>query len=514
MTYTTSEYELAPDLSVDFKRCLFLDNELVHEVRNVRRVFHHPKKHSANPLIVQDRPWENAVWFHVSNFSVVFDHQEGLFKCFYEDQQPHADSSQHWLYDLHSRSRLLLAVSEDGLRWEKPTGDRFRSNGDDTNIVFDGGDGASVHSASVLCDPHDPNPDRRYKMLYSSVRKSSNLPKRNRSPSPHSTGLHAAFSSDGRHWVPGNDNPILPWAGDVTILTFDPQSKVYTITGRADNPHVSSHPDLDLFFLPFRPNAHPGQWVPKRHVYSLESSDFIHWSRPRLILAPDQTDNLDDEHYGLVPWRMDDYRLGLLSVFHTVTSTVDMELVYSMDGASWRRFTDRSPIIPLGGPGAYDAYMADSTSPPITVGEEQWIYYGASRRHHDWWVAPPVGMEAEPTAGMTSLALATIRSDGWVSLSAREREGYVETRPLFSTGSKIQINARCNDRGYVACEVTDYWGNVWPGFERTNAISFTGDAIAHQLTWKDDPQVNMVPGNVRIRFFLKDADLYSFQFVP
>jgi hypothetical protein len=67
--------------------------------------------------------------------------------------------------------------------------------------------------------------------------------------------------------------------------------------------------------------------------------------------------------------------------------------------------------------------------------------------------------------------------DGWVSLRANIREGFVETKPVFSAGEKLRINARCGESGYVEVEVMDNWNNVWPGFSRADCDRFSGDSV-------------------------------------
>ena len=42
-----------------------------------------------------------------------------------------------------------------------------------------------------------------------------------------------------------------------------------------------------------------------------------------------------------------------------------------------------------------------------------------------------------------------------------------------------------------------------------------GNEIAHEVKWRDGSDVSSLAGKpVRLRVRLKDADLYSFQFVP
>ena len=303
------------------------------------------------------------------------------------------------------------------------------------------------------------------------------------------------------------------------ILTYDPVACKYVVMGRADAPWYSPHPDFDHFFVPTQPNDMRGASYPVRMVYRLESTDCIHWSEPSLVFAPDQTDNLDDQHYGLTHWRVDDYHVGMLSVLHAVPNTLTLQLTWSYDGLKWYRTQSRPDLIPLGNEGSYDCCMAECPTPPITVGDEHWIFYGGAKVHHDWTDNPPPGCPddligvdiAEDLAGGTHLCLARIGVDRWVSLFAYKREGYVQSFPVFSTGSKLIVNAKCEPDGYVRAEISDQCNNIWPGFARDDCDAFTSDAVNHTVSWKGRSDINMIPGIIKIRLYLRNAHLYSFR---
>ena len=93
---------------------LFLDNLIIEACQDMTKTFHQPTKDPANPVIKQDKPWENSLFFQSANHVVCRDSQNGLFKCWYEDV---IDSSpQYSLFD----GRQCYAESTDGIHWEKP----------------------------------------------------------------------------------------------------------------------------------------------------------------------------------------------------------------------------------------------------------------------------------------------------------------------------------------------------------------------------------------------------------
>lgn len=493
----------------------FVDNDLIDQVKNLTRVLHRLEKHADNPLISQDQPWERSVFFQTSCYSVVYDSEHSLFTCFYQDQDPPPRDNPASPYDRlagRARARVLRAVSTDGISWQKPEFDRHLHDGRPTNIVSAEG----VHAFNVLYDEAEPDPSRRFKMVFARTSIGINRPKRFHWPSEHGNGLSLAYSADGIDWQEHPHNPIAPAASDVQILTRDPESGVYVIMGRGTGWGSSTHPQLDKFFPPHRPTTPSGAQMPKRVVTRIESHDAVTWSDPIVVMAPDhRIDNLDTEHYGLTTWRSGHKMLGLLNRLHTVPDTMDMELVSSSDGLRWNRYADRSSVLPLGGVGEPDRFIADCPTPPITHGDRHLVFYSGSTRRHDFSWQPPKDVDPEELelAGKSHLCLASIRTDGWVSLTAMERDGYVETVPVFSTGSRLVINARCEPGGWVSCELLDPWGHVWAGYERERCDGFTGDDTEHTVTWGGVTDVDLVPGNVRIRFWLRRASLFSFRIV-
>ena len=82
-----------------------------------------------------------------------------------------------------------------------------------------------------------------------------------------------------------------------------------------------------------------------------------------------------------------------------------------------------------------------------------WFYYGGNSVHHDWWIIGsgqgldvPEVHDPSIAANGHHLCLATLRYDGYVSLDATVREGYVETKPVKPTAGQLFINARCEPR--------------------------------------------------------------------
>ncbi len=96
-------------------------------------------------------------------------------------------------------------------------------------------------------------------------------------------------------------------------------------------------------------------------------------------------------------------------------------------------------------------------------------------------------------------------------LNAGLQEGIVCTRPQFSTGEKLIINARCDPGGYIDVEVLDPMENPWARHRREDCDRFTGDDVKHVVSWNGVPAVNTIVGYTRFRFYMRKASLYSYR---
>jgi len=499
------------------RRQLFIDDDVIACVRNVKRTQHSARKHPANPLIVRDQPWEGIPYFRTNSFNVVQDPADGLFKCWYEDQFEFfgVDDAKAEICD----DRIYYARSRDGIVWEKPPMGKLFVDGRNTNTVFSYPPYSGVGTPSVLLDLWDADPARRYKAVYIQKLFNSNHPKRSTYRAHHSVGVSMAFSPNGIDWTPYAGNPILPyWGSDVQILTYDEIDHKYLIHGRAESFHLSPHPDSQNWFLPVYPDQPAGIGNTRRCTCRTESQDCIHWTQPEQMLVPGSEDNLQDSYYSFVPWRAGEMHLGALEILHQVDNTLDTELLYSRDGRHWQRFPGHQPLISRGQDDSYDSLQIEFSTQPLRVGDELWLYYGGNNIHHDWWIfGRQEGLDVPEARDPTlvrdghHLCLATLRLDGWVSLDATIREGYVETKPVFSTGAHLFINGRCQPGGTIQVEVMDNWNHVWPGYGKADCRIFSGDSVHHKVAWTAGDAVHMIPGIVKLRFHLRNAELYSFQ---
>ena len=70
--------------------------------------------------------------------------------------------------------------------------------------------------------------------------------------------------------------------------------------------------------------------------------------------------------------------------------------------------------------------------------------------------------------------------------------------------------------GRVLCEVLDESGHVIPGLSREDCVAFRRNCPkGGVLTWKERPRLDFLKGRkIRLKFHLREADLYSFWLEP
>jgi hypothetical protein len=117
---------------------------------------------------------------------------------------------------------------------------------------------------------------------------------------------------------------------------------------------------------------------------------------------------------------------------------------------------------------------------------------------------------AQPAAHLQRFAL---RTDGFVSVNAPYRGGEMATKPLKFAGKQLVLNYSTSAAGSMQVEIQDADGKPVPGYALGEAETIAGDEIERVVTWKKGPDVSPLAGRpIRLRFVMKDADLYSIRF--
>jgi hypothetical protein len=460
------------------QRQLFVDDHLVSSLSKVRRVIHQPDKYFDNPILLPVKPWEGQ--YTVLYGTVIRDEEEGVFKMWYSTMN-HFRYIQKIFFE---STYLCYATSRDGIHWTKPDLGVVEYRGHrENNIVLQGthapemGIEGILDAVSVLKDTRDPDPSRRYKlMVWRHNQKFEGGKSSYVLEGKHRMGHYVAFSPDGIRWTERPD-PVFPYlpVRDTMSLMWDERTAKY------------------IAFV-------KQQVKGKRARFVSESADFVTWSTPREMLVDDDRDPRDVELYHNTGFPYEGMYLGLLTIFHPTPLDniyLDLQLISSRDGRAWQRVGDRKPFLPVGRRDIdWDyGFHSPASGAPIRVGDELWFYYSGRAYRH-----PVDGQGREPNKG--AIGLAKLRLDGFVSMDAGTEEGSLTTKPLRFSDAGLYVNANARG-GELRVDVLDESGSLL-----LKGKAGSGDSVR----WLAADLKAVRGRTVRLRFYLRNASLYSFGF--
>jgi hypothetical protein len=472
-----------PDvIPIDVGRQLFVDDFLIADTTLQRR-FHRPQYHAANPVLMPDKAWEGKGGrARAGCFSdgVWFDPKDNLFKMWYWAS---SSSLKPLSYD------TCLAVSKDGIRWEKPEFDVVAG----TNVVVRDEDEYHRNSSTVWLDLAEKDPERRYKMFRVLQKKENRI--------------RISFSADGVHW---KHAAFTDTVGDRTTVFHNPFRNVWVFGLRTGTPEVSRCRGYCEF-----PTALPGTrwaagnkgkgkvlWVgadkldPPREDLKLKRVK----ERP-FDLVPSQLYNLDCVAYESV-------MLGLFSIFRGIPfdrpKINEVCVGYSRDGFHWSR-PDRSAFLPVSEK-KEDWNWGNVQSAGgccLVVGDHLYFYVaGVSGRNTTWHNDP------------ANVGLGILRRDGFASMEAGKEAGTLTTRAVRFSGKYLFVNAAAA-KGELRADVVDKDDKVIAPYTRENCEPIRVDKTRVVVKWRGADDLAKLAGTpVRLRFHVRDAALYAFWVSP
>ncbi len=469
---------------------LFLDDERIAERNNVTRRWHRLRKHPANPLFSRSA---EEVQVYLSG-TVLHEPEPGggepLFRM--------------WYYARSEKVRwVAYARSRDGLSWEKPDlGVLPAGRGLPGNAVFAPPGWRLIDFSGLVKDPRPGAADEeRYKLIVSAdTRGAVEVDE----PLEGLEGKHfvRGTSSDGWRWTfHGAFKPAMPTYPDRGCLTWDPFRQEFTQFGR------SRHRPQELV-------ARGGPNYAGRAVGRGTSADFESWSEewPHVMHAtgedPDGT-----EIYGCSAFPAGGQWIALTQMHHSLPhlAFIDMAIAHSRDGVDWTR--EDHLVLPGGDVGDWDRFNQCTSTAPLRVGDELWVYYcGRSFRHREYFACPewrPEVPRGDSGPKYARIGLATIRLDGWCSLAAGYDGGAVVTGPVVLPAGGLRMNAR-SPWGALTVEVLDEEGSPIPGVPRSAPVS--ADGVDLKVEWPGGAVLDSLRGRpLRLRFTLENAHLYSWR---
>ncbi|MCD6395877.1 MAG: hypothetical protein J7M40_20525, partial [Planctomycetes bacterium] len=179
----------------------------------------------------------------------------------------------------------------------------------------------------------------------------------------------------------------------------------------------------------------------------------------------------------------------------------------SRDGINWRRTFMEAFIRP----GLYEGNWggAHGNNTPA------WGLLRTGDKEISLYVSENYGNYPAEANKVPRLRRTTVRLDGFVSVNAPYTGGEMVTKPLIFKGKKLLMNYSTSAVGYVKVAILNEDRKPLSGFDAAEAVEIYGDEIERTVSWKHGADVSRLAGRpIRLKFVMKDADLYSIKFQP
>jgi len=454
-------------LALDSRIEPFFDDFLVDSVSGTALRLHTPLPRDI--AIVFDAPWEG----NTSAYWTVFQDSD-LARMYYRASNYNLETKEY------GAETVCYAKSRDGIRWTKPELGIVEFNGSKANNIVWKGVGTHNFSPFKDANPNCP-PDARYKALASGEDKGK---------------LLAFKSSDAIHWSLIQDAPV------ITEGAFDSQNIGFWDATR--NRYVDFHRG-------FRDGV--------RDIMTSTSNDFLSWTKPEWL----DYGTTPPEHLytnSIVPYpRAPHIFVGFPKRFvperdlhnHAHDGISDGVFMTSRDGLHWNRW--REAFIRPGlqksrwvNRNNMTAWGFLQTKSDIPGNPDEYSLYSSE----GYYVGP------------CQLRRFTVRLDGFVSMNAPGAGGEFTTKVLSfaddpgtkgAAETELIINYSTSAAGAIRCAILDEAGVPIPGYTTDECDEIFGDDIERAVTWRSNSDVKPLAGRpIRLRFTMRDADLYSIHF--
>ncbi len=461
-------------VNIGDRRELFVDRFLIDRLEGTSRlVLNKPERQ--NVALKFDSPWEGRY----SAYTTIFKDGD-LYRCYYRGTPENYDKF----------ACVCYAESKDGVTWEKPKLGLCEFEGSkENNIVMV--DGPSHAFAPFLDINPNVKPEERYKALglYGTDAK------------PGTTALKAYASPDAMTWHEMSPEPVMVKGG------FDSLNVAFW--SQAEGCYVS-------YFRVWSKSPDWRTFLGRRSIGRATSQDFVNWSEPVLMEFGDRR---TEELYtnGTFPYfRAPHIYVALANRYllgrKTPLSAAQMK---ELEIPEAQGFISEGVFMTTRGGNRYDRTFMEAFFRP-GPDPANWCSRNALAA---WGVVQtgPAEMSvyypqhyAQPS---NFLVRAALRLDGFTSINTGFDGGEMVTKPFTFTGTQLEVNMATSGAGFIKVEVQDANGKPFKDFGIDDSQEMYCDQIKRVVKWQGSPHVTQLMGKaIRLRFVMKDADLYSMKF--
>lgn len=494
-----------PGAPVDIgsRRELFVDDFLIDRLGGGAELrLHHPEPREI--VLVLDAPWEGS---GSSGYHSVFRDGD-LYRMYYKGWQISFDPEKKKIEP--ASSTMSYAESTDGIHWRKPSLGlvEYKGSKDNNIVLLDGivqGRRIVAGVTAILKDENPAaNPDARYKAF---VLTTSPL-----------KGIIPFKSADGLRWVPMSEKPVL------TNGAFDNQNLAFW------SPAEGKYRAYWRWFAHGDNNTATANPIGVRAIRTAVSTDYLHWEQEADVTYVDSPEEAlyttPIIPYARAPHILIGFPMRYIerdvptsqqalpepehrSLRKSInprygTAITEGLFMASRDGVKFKRWNEAFLRPGIERPGTWNYGHQALSWPPV---ETKSALAGAPNELS--FYAP----ESYWTGNSSEVRRYTLRLDGFVSVQAPMKGGELVTKPLRFSGKRLSLNFSSSAAGEVRVEIQDADGRPLPGYSLEECPPIFGDTVARAVTWNAGSDVSSLTGKtIRLRFFLKDADVFSFQF--
>lgn len=466
----------SPVIDIASRLEFFADHFLVDRMAGCRLQLQQPRL--AGVAVPFNQPWEGRFAACITTIK-----DGGLYRMYYRGLP--TDKA-----DGCAAECTCYAESADGVNWTKPELTLFNYAGHERNNIVIYNQPPASHNFSPFLDTRPGVPEGERLKAVAGI---------------HEPGIYAYASGDGLRWRRLGDGPVLRSKS----FAFDSHNVAFW----------SEHEGKYAFYFRtwhgFKDWSSPGyRWVSRS-----TSDDFIHWSEP-VEMEVEGRAELPHEHLytqGTHPYfRAPHLYVSLAARF------MDQKRVLTDDDAErlgvakgyYNDCSDCVLMISRGG-SVYDRTFMESFVRP-GPGLQNWV----SRTNYAGLGVVPTGdgemsfyAHRDYAQASCHAARYTLRTDGFASVNAPFTGGEMVTHPLTFTGGELLLNFATSAAGEVRVEFQDEAGKPLPGFAIGDSVPIVGDQIERAVVWAGSTSVAKLAGKpVRVRFVMRDADLFSMRF--
>jgi hypothetical protein len=106
----------------------------------------------------------------------------------------------------------------------------------------------------------------------------------------------------------------------------------------------------------------------------------------------------------------------------------------------------------------------------------------------------------------------TLETDRLAAVNARFKGGEFVTKPLTFAGNALALNFSTSVAGGIRVEVQDATGTPIQGHTLADSVELIGNEIERVVAWKGGSDLGQLRMPVRLRFVMKESDLYALRF--